>query len=271
MKEDKNSKIHSDDKTDLNEILDKMLKLQEGNKAPSFLKKTVYVIAGICIVLFVLLICGSIYKNSFTSESILATLLAFFSIFISIFFYFKADETSTRFYDSSYKFMKDISVTLGKIEERFGEKLNSLNDKVSHLDMVSKETSEEIEDKQEDKDKIINELMEKANLNEEQKAKYRRDIEAKEAEIEQLREHRYQAEREAAKLRRKINETSEERISTFNIITPSMLIKLMAAGKAPNDISVRTYNILRKSGYIDSEGNADRERIMNDLKQENIV
>ena len=39
MKEDKNSKIHSDDKTDLNEILDKMLRLQEGNKAPSFLKK----------------------------------------------------------------------------------------------------------------------------------------------------------------------------------------------------------------------------------------
>ena len=47
------------------------------------------------------------------------TMLAFFSIFISIFFYFKADETSTRFYDSSYKVMKDISVTLGKIEDRW--------------------------------------------------------------------------------------------------------------------------------------------------------
>lgn len=45
----------------------------------------------------------------------------------------------------------------------------------------------------------------------------------------------------------------------------------MATGKAPNDISVRTYNILKKSGYIDSEGNADRERIMNDLRRENIV
>ena len=43
--------------------------------------------------------------------------------------------------------MKDISVTLGKIEERFGEKLNSLNDKVSHLDRISNETSEEIEEK----------------------------------------------------------------------------------------------------------------------------
>ena len=96
--------------------------------------------------MFILLLCYSAFKSgfSFSLESILSTLLAFFSIFISIFFYFKADETSTNFYDSSYKFMKDISVTLGKIEERFGEKLNSLNDKVSHLDRISNETSEEI-------------------------------------------------------------------------------------------------------------------------------
>ena len=67
-------------------------------------------------------------------------------------------------YDSSYKFMKDISVTLGKIEERFGEKLNSLNDKVSHLDRISNETSEEIEDKKYDRDNLLNELMESQHL-----------------------------------------------------------------------------------------------------------
>jgi hypothetical protein len=62
--------------------------------------------------------------------------------------------------------MKDVSVALGKIEERFGEKLNSLNDKVSHLDSISSEKSEEIQEQKDDKDKIINELMDKANLNE---------------------------------------------------------------------------------------------------------
>lgn len=65
--------------------------------------------------------------------------------------------------------MKDVSVALGKIEERFGEKLNSLNDKVSHLDNVSSEESEEIQEQKDDKDKIINELMDKANLDEEEK------------------------------------------------------------------------------------------------------
>ena len=72
--------------------------------------------------------------------------------------------------------MKDVSVALGKIEERFGEKLNSLNDKVSHLDNVSSE--EAVQDlriayrwqvMKDDKDKIINELMDKANLDEEEK------------------------------------------------------------------------------------------------------
>jgi len=137
--------------------------------------------------------------------------------------------------------------------------------------MVSKETSEEIEDRQEDKDKIINELMEKANLNEEEKAKYRADIEAKELEIEQLREHRYQAEREAEMLRRKISKTNEERSSTSKLISPSMLMELITTGKAPNDLTVRTYNLLRKSGYIDSEGKVNRDIILRDLNQKNII
>ena len=49
-------------------------------------------------------------KKSFSFDSVLSTLLAFFSIFISIFFYFKADETSTNFYKSSYDIMKDVSI-----------------------------------------------------------------------------------------------------------------------------------------------------------------
>ena len=65
--------------------------------------------------------------------------------------------------------MKDVLVTLGKIEERFGEKLNSLSDKISHLDNVSSEKSKKIQEQKEDKDKIINELMDKAHLNTQEK------------------------------------------------------------------------------------------------------
>ena len=149
------------------EILTKMLELEKQKKKINPLKITICIVGGIGCVMFIGILCYSIVKSELSLDSILSTLLAFFSIFISIFFYFKADETSTNFYNSSYEFMKDISVTLGKIEERFGEKLNSLNDKISHLDRISNETSEEIEGKKDDKDSIINDLMDKANLNEE--------------------------------------------------------------------------------------------------------
>ena len=64
----------------LSEILDKLLVLQEQAKEPSFLRKTIYVVAGIISLIFVGLLCVTIYKNSFSVESILSTLLAFFSI-----------------------------------------------------------------------------------------------------------------------------------------------------------------------------------------------
>lgn len=257
----------------LSEILDKLLVLQEQAKEPSFLRKTIYVVAGIISLIFVGLLCVTIYKNSFSVESILSTLLAFFSIFISVFFYFKADETSSKFYDSSYRFMKDISVTLGKIEERFGEKLNSLNDKVSHLDRERKKVSEEIEDKQEDKDRMINELMEKANLNAEEKAAYKKELEKKEMEIAQLQSYRMRAEREAAMLRRRIERTPEvmDEISTdrmyvngpngFARLNPGFIQSIIELGKLPDDLPVRVKNTLKRAGCIDPDGNVIIERL----------
>lgn len=258
--EDKN--IHT--KKDLNEILDKLLKLQESQKKPSFLRKTVYVSSSICVIVFVILICACIYKNSFTIESIFATLLAFFSIFISIFFYFKADETSNRFYDSSYKFMKDISVTLGKIEERFGEKLNSLNEKISHLDKISFDTTEEIKDKTDDKDNLINDLLDKANLNEEEKKRYREELAEKDAEIEILKNHKYQAEREASRLRRRLSEfniTSEERIP----LPSKAFLKELLRTHDTTDIPFRGIRNLQKLGIIDQDGEIDDQEILNML------
>lgn len=257
----------------ISEILDKMLKLQEKEKKPSFFKKTICIVASICVVIFVIFICIIIYKNNFTTESILSTLLAFFSIFISVFFYFKADETSSKFYDSSYKFMKDISVTLGKIEERFGEKLNSLSDKVSHLDRESKAATEEIEDKQEDKDRIINELMEKANLSEAERSEYKKMLESKDQEIEQLQMYRMRAEREASRLRHKMDQlssparyaTPEDNFADTIIqtgISPQMLKYILENRRLPEDISPRTRKVLRANEVINPDGDINIENLV---------
>lgn len=275
------SSSHKVPSENLSDILDKMLKLQEKNKQPSIFKKAICIVASICVIIFVIFICFVIYKNDFTTESILSTLLAFFSIFISVFFYFKADETSAKFYDSSYKFMKDISVTLGKIEERFGEKLNSLSDKVSHLDRESKAATEEIEDKQEDKDRIINELMEKANLSDAERSKYKEMLESKDREIEQLRINRMRAEHEAARLRYKMDQLSapakiisqDDSFQDTAVqagISPQVLKYILENESLPEGISPRTKKILRLNEILDPDGNINLEnliRCMENVKQ----
>jgi len=178
------------DRNELNEInttLDKMIQL-ENSKNKVNIYKIILLIAG-CIagLLIVIALCFIFYKSSFSLESLLSLLLAFFSIFISVFFYFKTEETSNHFYDMSYDFMKDVSVTLGKIEERFGEKLNNLNDKVSHLSYAKEEKTEELQTVEDEKQKMIDELLDKAKLNETQKEEYVKRLREKEEEADSLR------------------------------------------------------------------------------------
>lgn len=111
--------------------------------------------------------------------------------------------------------MKDISVTLGKIEERFGEKLNSLNDKISHLDIISTEKSEEIKEQKEDKDKIINDLMDKANLDDKEKKKLRAQLIEHESQIEKLKEQKFIAEKNASYLRSKLQSEITEMMDRY--------------------------------------------------------
>lgn len=178
------------DRNELNEInttLDKMIQL-ENSKNKVNIYKIILLIAG-CIagLLIVIALCFIFYKSSFSLESLLSLLLAFFSIFISVFFYFKTEETSNHFYDMSYDFMKDVSVTFGKIEERFGEKLNNLNDKVSHLSYAKEEKTEELQTVEDEKQKMIDELLDKAKLNETQKEEYVKRLREKEEEADSLR------------------------------------------------------------------------------------
>lgn len=64
----------------------------------------------------------------FGFTDLLSIILALFAVWISVNFYHKKNETSNRFYNNTYTFTKDISETLGRIEERFGEKLESLKE-----------------------------------------------------------------------------------------------------------------------------------------------
>jgi hypothetical protein len=168
-------------------ILDKITKLQEPKSSNQFIKITFCIVGGIISIIFSISLCFMIYKNNFSIESILTVLLAFFSIFISVFFYFKADEASSKFYDSTYNFMKDVSITLGKIEERFGEKLNNMNEKLTHIESVKQQTKVELQSAEDEKDKLINDLLEKADMSKEQKEQYKQAFIEKDSETEYLK------------------------------------------------------------------------------------
>ena len=248
-----NRKGNDKEQVELKEILDKLLELEKEKQKTSPVKITICLVGGFGSVMFILLLCYSAFKSgfSFSLESILSTLLAFFSIFISIFFYFKADETSTNFYDSSYKFMKDISVTLGKIEERF-------------VDRISNETSEEIEDKKYDRDNLLNELMDKANLGYEERNRYKKELEEKDAEIERLKIHKSEAEYEARQLRYQMNQLNDINV---NVEIPSrgVLIRLLKDHNTSN-MSIKTIYKLKKMGIIDEDGNINENIIIDMLK-----
>ncbi|MFM2334285.1 MAG: hypothetical protein RIS91_288 [Bacteroidota bacterium] len=60
--------------------------------------------------------------SKFDFNALLALLLSLFAIGLSVAFYFKATDTSNLFYDNTYKFTKEISEILGRIEAGFGER-----------------------------------------------------------------------------------------------------------------------------------------------------
>lgn len=69
----------------------------------------------------------------FPLTDLVALVLAIFAISLSALFYFKATETSNRFYDNSHKFTRDVSEILGRIEAGFGERLRHLDEGYSSL------------------------------------------------------------------------------------------------------------------------------------------
>lgn len=180
-------KKNRNDFNEINNTLDKMIQLENSKNRVNVYKIILLITACVAGLFIVAALCFVFYKSSFSLESLLSLLLAFFSIFISIFFYFKTEEASNHFYDMSYDFMKDVSVTLGKIEERFGEKLNTLNDKVSHLSLAKEEKAEELQNVEDEKQKVINELLDKAKLDASEKEAYLAKLKEKEEEAETLR------------------------------------------------------------------------------------
>ena len=171
---------------------------------------------------------------SFSFTDLLSLTLAIFAIATSIAFYFKATDTSNRFYDNTFKFTKDISIILGRIEAGFGERLKhidegyaSFRDKFefggSSSDVLDAKKLELEEDEQKldakkieleedqqklkkeisEKDQILSTLMDQAKLDESQKKEVISKLKNKDYEILKLN-------RELRNLKREIKSSEQD-------------------------------------------------------------
>jgi hypothetical protein len=95
--------------------------------------KRLAVIRDVLVIAFIILFAWkllnaniSLNLSGFAFSDLLSLLLALFSVWLSVAFYLKASDTSNKFYDNTYRFTSNISELLGRIEERFGERLRHL-------------------------------------------------------------------------------------------------------------------------------------------------
>lgn len=242
------------------ELINKILKLQEREERASSRKfaRTITILIGLAVAG---LIGYSVYKNGASTEAVLSTLLAFFSIFMSVLFYFKSDEASKSFYDSSYNFMKDASIMLGRIEERFGAQLSNLNEKITQLNQESRETSEQIYKQEEKRDGMIDELMQKAKLGKEEESTYRKNLKEQDKIIRSLQRQQITTMQNIARLKNgsSVSTLSDSNLTYLDITKRKSEVlnsidKILETGKMPENISNYVKSLLKTYECIDENG-----------------
>lgn len=168
--------------------------------------KSVVVLCFAAIICYKLIVSNINFDFSkFDFSDLLALILAIFSIGLSVVFYFKATDTSNLFYDNTYKFTKDISEILGRIEAGFGERLKHLDegywglknkfdgnvigekhDGVEDAKKALDEEKKKLEVQMKEKEKILQTLMNKAKLTADEKESFIKKINEKEEVISSL-------------------------------------------------------------------------------------
>ena len=195
----------------------------------------------------------SLNIKEFSFTDLLAMLMAFFAIALSVAFYFKATETSNRFYDNSYIFTKDVSEILGRMEAGFGERLRHLEEgytgisnKIDKIPFDSNKALADVEKEKEDIKKnkeeqrvLLDELANKAKLAKKEKEELFKHMEKLNRELE----HSKLA---ARKLEKKILLNSSEKMGSYKEMLKYLHNRL---NNHKNHMELRESSFL--SGYND--------------------
>jgi hypothetical protein len=130
--------------------------------------------------------------TGFDFSDLLALALALFAIGLSVVFYRQSAETSDRFHQNTYIFTNRTSELLGRIEKGFGEQLRSLSmsqdsmrESVQNLEGLRESTeraTQKEDEKGQERDDFIQNLIEQLKLADEDKAGLTRQFHEKNEE-----------------------------------------------------------------------------------------
>ncbi|WP_089042270.1 hypothetical protein [Pseudomonas fluorescens] len=163
------------------------------------LVKAIIIIFVVALVSWKLVVSANFVSVDFAT--LLSVLLAFFSVGLSVAFYFKATDTSNAFYDNTYKFTQDIAGLLVRIESGFGEKLKSIDENYGRmrgyfesgttaasngLKADLQQEKQEFEKVLKEREDLIKELLEKANIQDEEREKFREVLSEKDEALKKL-------------------------------------------------------------------------------------
>jgi hypothetical protein len=144
--------------------------------------------------------------TSFSFSDFLSMILALFSIWLSLIFYLKANETSNSFYHNTFTFTKETSEILGRIEAGFSERLRRIDetqvrigDRMDKMPLSFTEATRQIEEgrktageAEENRDNLLRELTEKAGLQDAQRDEFLRRIREQDNQIAEAKQQIYE-------------------------------------------------------------------------------
>jgi len=170
---------------------------------PGFLSLTnlrdVLILLVLGVLFWKLLGCNLAFSvKDFEFSDFLSMFLALFAVSLSVAFYLKATDTSHQFYDNVYKFTRDVSEILGRIEAGFGERLRHIDEGYSGLrdrfenfpfDLSGAKKKAEVEKEEIQKHEnefkaIVSDLMKRAKLAEDEKTRLMQRFETAQEELE---------------------------------------------------------------------------------------
>lgn len=224
-------------------------------------------------------LCYKLFQSNIAIDfaTLLSLILALFSIWLSVVFCHRAEDSSNNFYNHVFQFTKDSSIMLGKIEAAFGEKLDNMGRTLERYSSSKQDGMEKLEEETKNEQKVIDQqqaliedLMSKAQLAEHDKEVRRAQLNDLQSQLDKIKKSKNELEFDlrAEEIKNTLKLLSPSDINTLMVFIKCSLILIQSGDLREvnsrffsflNEVTIRFRNKLKNIRMIDQEGNLTNE------------